>query len=87
MRKHAMGRPSSSHVNDRGRAFSRSDIRRNAGRNRDLDRCPGRIGQQVAMTRPVFGNNILNAVHDERQSARFARPPRGNPCLDAAANP
>ena len=61
MREDALGRPSSPHVNDRGRAFSRSNIRRNAGRNLDLQCCPGRAGQQVAMTRPVLGDDVLDA--------------------------
>jgi hypothetical protein len=39
------------------------------------------------MTRPVLGDNVLDAVYDERQRARIAVPSRGHPRFYAATNP
>lgn len=87
MRKDAMRRPSSPHVNHRSRALSRSNIGRHAGWNVDVNCCPGCAREQVAMTRPILGDNVIDAVHDEGQDARIAVSSWGRPRFYAATNP
>jgi len=87
VRKDPPRRAAASHVDDGGLACARLEPLRGAGGHDDVDSAAGCGSEQVPVARSIRGDDVLNPINRDSQSAVVSGFARRLPALYAAANP